>query len=463
MLKNEETPQTLGRYRIDRVLGRGAMGVVYLAFDPHIQREVALKTIRSELLNANPDEAAAAPAHDLTSRFLNEARAAGRLVHPHIVSVYDYGDTGDTAYITMEYVRGESLAARLAQHRRAATRMAPARVLGWFAQLLDALSYAHDAGVIHRDIKPANLLIAQRGECKITDFGIAQLDTSHHTQAGTLIGTPSYMSPEQFTGEAVDARADLFSAGVVLYEMLTGACPFTGTPAVVMRQVLNDMPGAPSGLAPDLPPALDAMVLKALAKRREDRFASASQWRAALIALIDTMQHADDADDIDRTIVTMTEPAPAFELPQADAQAASMQWPPELLARLEQRLASHVGPMATVLVRRAAAQAGDSQALSAQLAAHFPDDVARREFDALLAGHAGPVEGGASAATLDTALVDDATRRLAAYVGPIARIVASRAASRTNDAGTFYLRLVDAVPDEKDKAALRRELGLSAD
>jgi serine/threonine-protein kinase len=119
--------------------------------------------------------------------------------------------------------------------------------------------------------------------------------------------------------------------------------------------------------------------------------------------------------------------------------------------------------MATVLVRRAAAQAGDSQALSAQLAAHFPDDVARREFDALLAGHAGPVEGGASAATLDTALVDDATRRLAAYVGPIARIVASRAASRTNDAGTFYLRLVDAVPDEKDKAALRRELGLSAD
>jgi serine/threonine protein kinase len=193
-----DAPLQLGRYVIERVLGRGAMGVVYLAFDPRIERQVALKTIRAELLSGATE---GSPEQDLTTRFLNEARAAGRLVHPNIVAVYDYGGSQDTAYITMEYVRGESLAARLSQHVRAGSRLDAARALGWFVQLLDALDYAHDAGVIHRDIKPANLLIAQRGECKITDFGIAHIDTSHLTQAGTMIGTPSYMSPEQFTGD----------------------------------------------------------------------------------------------------------------------------------------------------------------------------------------------------------------------------------------------------------------------
>ena len=185
-------PARLGRYVIERILGRGAMGVVYLAFDPHIEREVALKTIRREL---TPGETPDDSTHDLTARFLNEARAAGRLVHPNIVAVYDYGEADDTAFITMEYVRGESLAARLAQHVRAGSRMGAPRALRWFVQLLDALDYAHGAGIVHRDIKPANLLIAQRGECKIADFGIAHLDTSYLTQSGTMLGTPSYMSP----------------------------------------------------------------------------------------------------------------------------------------------------------------------------------------------------------------------------------------------------------------------------
>ncbi|MEA3092816.1 MAG: eukaryotic-like serine/threonine-protein kinase, partial [Caballeronia sp.] len=182
-------PARLGRYVIDRILGRGAMGVVYLAFDPHIERQVALKTIRRELAaDERPgetlDETPDVSTHDLTARFLNEARAAGRLVHPNIVAVYDYGEAGDTAFITMEYVRGESLAARLAQHVRAGSRMGAPQALRWFVQLLDALDYAHGAGIVHRDIKPANLLIAQRGECKIADFGIAHLDTSYLTQFG---------------------------------------------------------------------------------------------------------------------------------------------------------------------------------------------------------------------------------------------------------------------------------------
>ncbi|WP_244097784.1 serine/threonine-protein kinase, partial [Burkholderia anthina] len=150
--------------------------------------------------------------------------------------------------------------------------------------------------MIHRDIKPANLLIAPRGECKITDFGIAQLDTGRLTQVGMLIGTPSYMSPEQVSGAPIDARSDLFSAGVVLYEMLTGRCPFAGSSAAVMRQVLDETPAPPSSLAPELPPELDAMVLQALAKDPGQRHASAQHWRGEVLALLETLAARLDPD-----------------------------------------------------------------------------------------------------------------------------------------------------------------------
>ncbi|HEY4349879.1 MAG TPA: serine/threonine-protein kinase, partial [Paraburkholderia sp.] len=454
-------PQQIGRYRIARVLGRGAMGVVYLATDPHIQRHVALKTIRTELLRDEPAGAGSLADAQLPERFVNEARAAGRLAHPHIVAVFDYGEADGVAYIALEYVHGESLAERLAQHARSATRMPLARALVWFAQLLDALAYAHELGVIHRDIKPANLMIAQRGECKVTDFGIAQLDTSRLTRAGMMIGTPAYMSPEQFSGDAIDARSDLFCAGVVLYEMLTGACPFTGSPAVVMQQVLHDMPPAPSQRVAGLPAELDEMVCKALAKRPDDRYASAQSWRVAVLTLLDTLTAGDDPD---RTVLVTPLTRPALEPPQpvpvpaaasnaSNATAATAYWPPDLLAQLEQRLASYVGPVATLLIRRAAAQSSDSQTLSAQLARHLPDDASRREFDALLARHmararaadteaartarsgaapgtgTGTAAGTAAAADalLDPETIDAAARRLASHLGPIARIVAARA------------------------------------
>ncbi|CAB3751077.1 serine/threonine-protein kinase [Paraburkholderia humisilvae] len=477
----EPLPQQIGRYRVERVLGRGAMGVVYLATDPHIQRHVALKTIRTELLRDGPAGASSLADAQLPERFVNEARAAGRLAHPHIVAVFDYGEADGVAYIALEYVHGESLAERLAQHAQCATMMPLARALVWFAQLLDALAYAHELGVIHRDIKPANLMIAQRGECKVTDFGIAQLDTSRLTRAGMMIGTPSYMSPEQFSGAAIDARSDLFSAGVVLYEMLTGACPFTGTPAAVMQQVLNEMPPAPSQRVAGLPTELDTMVLKALAKRPDDRYASAQSWRIALLTLLDTLTAGDDPD---RTVLVAPLTRAALEPPQPAPAApapAVTQWPPELLAQLEQRLASYVGPVATLLIRRAAAQSSDSQMLSAQLARHLPDDASRREFDALLARHAAharatsaglaPAAGSATRGTvfgstagdatvgapLDPERIDAATRRLASHIGPIARIVAARAA-RGADAATFHARLADALPATVDKAAFLREL-----
>jgi eukaryotic-like serine/threonine-protein kinase len=445
MASGDGLPATLDRYVIERVLGRGAMGVVYLAFDPRIERRVALKTLhRHENAGA---------AHEVTARFLNEARAAGRLVHPNIVAIYDYGEADDTAFITMEYVRGESLAARLAQHARAGTRMSAANALRWFAQLLDALDYAHDAGIVHRDIKPANLLIAPRGECKIADFGIAHLDTSALTQTGTLLGTPSYMSPEQFTGDALDARSDLFSAAVVLYEMLTGMCPFTGTPGAVMRKILDDTPPAPSTLVPGLPAHVDALVMKGMAKRADARHASARVWRDALLAAL-----ADDArNDAERTVLAHTVAHAAL-----DAAPSSASLPPELIEQVEKRLASHVGPVASLLMRRACARAANLDTLRERLAVHLPTDTVRRDFDAWLLRASARSLPSTSTPTISAQSVNEAAARLTTCLGPIARVVARRAAASSSDLPTFYARLLDAVPAQH-REALRREWGIDGD
>ncbi|SPB13803.1 serine/threonine protein kinase [Caballeronia novacaledonica] len=446
MSSTGDVPATLGRYVIERVLGRGAMGVVYLAFDPRIERRVAIKTIH---VDSNGDAAA----HDLTARFLNEARAAGRLLHPNIVAIYDYGESGDSAFITMEYVRGESLAARLAQHARAGSRMSAAGALRWFAQLLDALDYAHDAGIVHRDIKPANLLIAPRGECKIADFGIAHLDTSALTQTGTLLGTPSYMSPEQFTGDPVDARSDLFSAAVVLYEMLTGVCPFTGTPGAVMRKILDDTPPAPTAIAPELPSYIDDLVMKGMAKRPDARYRSAREWRDALFAALATDAQA----DADRTVLAHASPHATLDAPPASAD-----FPQDLIEQLEKRLASHVGPVASLLMRRARANATDIDTLRERLAAHLPTEAARRDFDALLTRLAAGASRSVIAREIGADSVSEAASRLTTYLGPIARIVARRAAANASDLPTFYARLLDAVP-EQHREALRREWGIEGD
>ncbi|WP_084530663.1 serine/threonine-protein kinase [Burkholderia sp. WSM2232] len=484
-------PRQIGRYLVDGVLGRGAMGTVYLATDPHIQRQVALKTINPELLRDSHEAGSTADA-ELPARFINEARAAGRLVHPHIVSVFDYGEADGVPFIALEYVRGETLAARLAKEAVHGTRLPLARTLTWFAQLLDALAYAHDAGVIHRDIKPANLLIAPRGECKIADFGIAQLDTGRLTQMGMMIGTPAYMSPEQYTGAPIDARSDLFSAGIVLYEMLTGKCPFAGSSAAVMQQVLNGVPPAPSSETPGLPASLDAMVRKALAKQPEARYLSAQSWRVELLSLLDTLAAERDPD---QTVVAtpanreaLLPPLPPPHLPPHlpplpprvatatghAASAGSVVWPPELLAQIEARLASHVGPVASLLVRRAAAHATNPRMLAAQLARHLPDEQTRHQFDTLLQRHTA-VQGAASprpasesiqpaarvtssqAPVPDAAHIEVAARQLATHIGPVARIVAQRAALGA-DTATFHNRLADALPATVDRTAFLRAL-----
>ena len=264
-------PEHIGKYRIDSILGEGAMGIVYKAFDPHIERIVALKTIRKALLKDRDD-------WQIVTRFKNEAQAAGRLTHQNIVGVYDYGETEEAAFIAMEFVEGKPLTALLTQGKPSSVT----RAMVWMIQLLQALAYAHARGVVHQDIKPANLMIASDECLKITDFGIARIESSTLTQTGALIGTPSYMSPEQFRGESVDGRSDIFSAGIVLYQLLTGVRPFVGNSATVMQQILYEQLVPPSQKDAQVHPAFDEVVRLALEKAPAQRFATADRFLAAL-------------------------------------------------------------------------------------------------------------------------------------------------------------------------------------
>jgi len=267
-------PQKLGKYEVRRQLGRGAMGIVYEGYDPFIQRTVALKTIRKELLDQDQ-------AQEMLARFQREAQAGGRLNHPNIVAIYDYGEDQETAYIAMEFIKGKELKELFAEN----TRFALPTLVGIMSQLLLALNYSHLHGVVHRDIKPANIIVMDDGQVKIADFGIARLESSNLTQTGLVLGTPNYMSPEQFMGQHVDGRSDLFSAGVVLYQLLTGEKPFVGeSTTTIMYQVLNNTPNPPSLLNVQIPAAFDGIVHKALAKRPEDRFQSGQEFLDTIIA-----------------------------------------------------------------------------------------------------------------------------------------------------------------------------------
>ncbi|HEY0420652.1 MAG TPA: serine/threonine-protein kinase, partial [Acetobacteraceae bacterium] len=290
--------ERLGKYEIRGVLGKGAMGTVYDAHDPVIDRRVAIKTIA--LGDAGDSEV-----QEELARFKREAQAAGRLAHPNIVGVFDYGETDSIAFIVMEFVDGPSLKSLLEkQERFSATETV--RIL---SEVLAGLAYSHARGVVHRDIKPANVMLTESGQAKIADFGIARIESSSMTQAGTIMGTPAYMSPEQFMGQTVDSRTDIYSCGVMLYQMLTGERPFEGGMTAIMHKALNTAPPRPSELSVTAPASLDPVVARAMAKRPEDRYATAAEMATALRG---ALQARPALADSDATMVATprTKPAP---------------------------------------------------------------------------------------------------------------------------------------------------------
>jgi serine/threonine-protein kinase len=275
---DEPNSERFGRYEILSVLGRGAMGVVYQARDPKINRVVALKTI--SMGDQSPEDA-----QEYRERFFREAEAAGRVSHPGIVTVFDIGEEPEThaPYIVMEFVGGQSLDKLLARNDHT---LLPDTAMQLTLELAEALDCAHSQGVVHRDLKPANILMTEDGHAKIADFGVAKLNLANHTLAGRVLGTPAYMSPEQLSGDAVDGRSDLFSLGVILYTVLTGYRPFQGNSVLtVSYKVVNREPIPATVLNTDLPPGLDYIIARAMAKDPAQRYQTGREMARDLQAL----------------------------------------------------------------------------------------------------------------------------------------------------------------------------------
>ena len=271
-MDQERTYQgTRQAYRIESVLGRGAMGVVYEGTSEKTLERVAIKTLRPDLLQGSERGS-------VMERFVREAAVSMEMNHPNIVRVLDSGKEEEGTFLVMELIQGKELKGLL-DKAEAIPMEITVRIMD---QLLAALDHAHQHGVVHRDIKPANILVDNDFSLKITDFGISSVESSEMTQAGTLLGTPAFMSPEQIVGEPVDRRADLFSAGVLLYQLLTGEKPFTGQLTTILYKILHETPPPPSSLNDRVPANLDAVVMKALAKKREERFDDAASFAEAL-------------------------------------------------------------------------------------------------------------------------------------------------------------------------------------
>ena len=498
-------PQYVGPYPIRGVVGSGAMGMVYLAHDPAIDRPVAIKTIHRRLIESSEDDPSVA------ARFRVEAKAAGRLTHRNIVSVYQFGEDNDCAYIVMEYVAGRNLR----DYIHAPRKLEVSQVLCLMGQLLDGLHYAHERGIVHRDIKPANLLIADDGRLKITDFGIARTESSNLTRGTSVIGSPGYIAPEQYTNSDVDRRVDVFSAGVLLYQMLSGTTPFSGTDDAIMYKIVYEPHKPLSEVTKD--PALepfDVVLDRALAKDPAQRYASAMEMRTALLALAtETVPDVLPAgivlaprlkspevkpaaakerdpsapsrpgaasvpsiNDPPTTPLSPSKPLPVTSPPSVPVPTG---WDTAALAGVERELAEHVGPVARVLVRRAARGLTSLAAVRQAVAGSIVDFEARERF--LAKGGAPstrtgtgtgtmvptattqfrPTQGAGEAAAgmpMREGDVDKAAAALLSSMGPIARVVAKRCAAKSQTREQFVAYVVEQLTPNMDARRVQADL-----
>jgi eukaryotic-like serine/threonine-protein kinase len=460
-------PSAIGRYRVLDVLGSGAMGIVYKAHDPAIGRDVAIKVVRIDA-DSTQERAAA------IDRFRQEVQAAGRCSHPAIVGVYDFlNESGDPA-IVMELVEGMSLHRTLRDPSTRVTSLVP----GILLRVLEGLGYAHGQGIIHRDIKPANILVTQSDQVKIADFGIARLADHNATVGGVMLGTPSYMAPEQLTDDKIDRRADLFSVGVILYEILAGKSPFAGRTVseTIMRLSAPD--------AADMAPIVAAggqrfvpVLQRALAKDRARRFQTADAFAVALQAVPSGVKGA--FEDPGETIVVVTK--------QTRTPAT---FDPSLLQRVELHLARFVGPMARRMVTQAADRAEGPNDLFSALARELPNAADRSMFLRLVGGgrvepllgwwarpgqvtarqtmapqtmapHTMPpqsIPGQAFGGSISPAAAAAAQAALVLYIGPIARVLVRDAAAQAISRRDFIERLCAHVTKPDERAALQRRL-----
>src|SRR5438067_7224009 len=329
---SQKTVTKIGKYDVIEVLGKGGMGVVYKAMDNLIERIVAIKMMTGGFAE-NPD---------LLKRFYREAKSTGMLQHPNIVIVYDLGDHEGNPYLVMEFLDGEPLDKIIASHRE----ISIVEKLGYIMQACNGLGYAHGRGIVHRDIKPANLMVLRDGNCKIVDFGIARIGDNSMTRTGQVVGTITYMSPEQINAQVVDGRTDIFSCGVMLYELLTGVVPFDGKDtAATLLKIIHEPPPPLKNFISDYPPELEEILLKALAKDREDRYATAEDFAFDLSRVQEQLKKSMVSDYVTRakTSIEKQELSRAKELLQqvlkVDTQHSLAK---ELMHDVQQRLQKQV-------------------------------------------------------------------------------------------------------------------------
>jgi len=439
--------EKLGRYDIIRVLGKGAMGVVYEGRDPNLDRPVAIKTIRVQSLS--PEAAL-----EYEGRFRTEARSVARLHHPNIVSVFDSGQDGETAYLVMEFIQGEDLK----HHLECGARFSVHSSIVMVHELLMALDHAHRQNVVHRDIKPANMLIEVSGRIKLTDFGVARIqepDESNLTQVGGAVGTPKYMSPEQAKGLRGDSRSDVFSAGVVLYELLTGRLPFEGeNQFVIIHQIVSHEAPLPSSINPDVPATMDEVMARAMAKNPDERYATARDFALALRSVAQQLvATAGGQGHVAGEMGVFQSNRPAhtgFDAPLRDGSSTGVFGPGG-----DASLVSTVGHEAELEAWSAVRDSSDPQDFQGFLA-RFPSGIyarrAQQRIDTLAAGE---TASGAPTVPMERFLGDDSdlatTLGYSASTLPMAAVTQTGSGSQTRPAEPAGAKPVIAVPGGKTR------------
>ena len=438
--------KTVGKYRVDGIIGRGNIGIVYRGFDLSIDRPVAIKTLRAEVLDTVDDK------KRLLDRFASEAKSAGRCQHPNIVTVFDYVEQDGTPYIIMECIDAGTL-----ENVVRSGRLLPLQQVGEvMAQLLGALGHAHQRGVVHRDVKPANVLCPAATSIKVTDFGVARLQDLGLTQAGGgALGTPNYMSPEQFLGREVDGRADLFAAGIILFELITGTKPFVAsTVPELLCKVLNDPFPKLSLYRPEINSKVSDVLDQATARNPGDRFKSADEFSSALAAALDAV----DFDSKERVDLSRIPVSRGGELSGSANQlnlTMAEKLTPATLGQLEGTLTGLIGPIAKVALVRASRETTDADKLLTRLSAMIPATQEAKRFRET-AEQWLRKDQGVAAAQLDAVISNDdireATRLLLPYIGPLAKLIAEREAKTAIGRKDYIEHVARAITDDKDRA-----------
>jgi serine/threonine protein kinase len=443
---------TVGRYGIDEWLASDAMGVMFRGRDPVIERPVAIKIVRRELTKGSA-------AAGWLDRFKRKARAGGQLFHPNILTLLDYGEEDEMPFVVMECAHGHSLDVLA----KKSGPLAPKRATAIILQVLSALEFSHDNGILHLDLRPSVVFIQSDDKVKIADFGIAQTEAAELAESGDFSGAPTHLAPEQLAGARVDHRADLFSAGVVLFELLTGTTPFFGKSVTdILAQMEADRPEDVCVLNPEVAVALRNVVDIALAYDPARRFATAGAFAQALAEAVPLRDAA-------RTAVVAPPSSPGAGKTAPPSHETG--WDPEILRMVEADLATHIGPVASIAVKRASKQATDVGDLYEVLSSYIEDgeergefiaksrrvarDMAERETSSPREGltfdaqqqHDGPAE------VPDPAVLEAIEARLAQSIGPIARVLLKQELRHSGNVPELCRALADHISDDAERAA----------